>query len=197
MINILEFLHDVADGEYAFVNESLRSQARQAIARGEDFILRSQVIQNGVKTVWCAQHDPLTLRPANARSYEWASLSGGESAGITLYLMNRAPQTEAVRTAVEAAHEWFVQNAIYGKVFRMRQLQLIDQEGAGPLWARFYELDTGRPMFVERNADHAVYSLQELPMESNGYAWYTDAGKAVLEKYSEWKSGALPADPKP
>lgn len=187
MINVLEFLHEVAGGTYPFVADAERAEAREAIVRGVDFILRSQVVQDGKPTVWCAQHDPLTLRPAMARSFEWASLSGGESAGVVLYLMEHGPRTDEVRRAVEAAHAWFRRNAIYGKRFHMRRLELVDEEGAGPIWARFHELETGRPMFVERNADHAVYSLEDLPPESNGYAWYGDAGSEVLARFPAWK----------
>ena len=42
---------------------------------------------NGRRTVWCAQHDETTLRPAGARTYEHASLSGYESVGIVRFLM--------------------------------------------------------------------------------------------------------------
>lgn len=189
MVNVLEFLHEVADGTYAFVAEPERDRARSAIAKGEEFILRSQVGQGGKLTVWCAQHDPLTLLPSMARSFEWASLSGAESAGVTVYLMEYGSDTDRVKRAVESAHGWFERNAIYGKRFHLRQLELVDEEGAGPIWARFYELETGRPMFVERNADHAVYSVGDLPPESNGYAWYGDSGKEVLARYPAWKAG--------
>lgn len=188
MIHVLEFLHDVADGDYNFVAREDRERARKAIEGGRGFILRSQVIQDGEPTVWCAQHDPLTLRPARARSYEWASLSGGESAEIVLYLMERAGRSDEVRRAIASAHRWFESNAIYGKEFRRRELELVDREGAGPLWARFYELGTGRPMFVARDADRAVYSVDELPAASNGYAWYVTSGRRVLERFPEWAS---------
>lgn len=190
MLHVLEFLHEVADGRYPFVDEAARRRAREALAGGQAFILASQVEQDGRRTVWCAQHDPLTLAPAKARSYEWASLSGGESAGIVLYLMERDAGDPEVRQAIEAAHAWFEAKAIRGKEFRRRSLELVDKPGAGPLWARFYELGSGRPMFVERNAERAVYSVEELPAESNGYAWYTDAGREVLERYPEWKKEA-------
>lgn len=71
----------------------------------------------------------------------------------------------------------------------MRRLELTDDPNAGPLWARFYELETGRPMFVERDAIKACYSLDELPPKSNGYAWYQESGKEVLNRYDAWKAG--------
>ena len=147
---------------------------------------------NGEKTIWCAQHDPLSLKPTKARSFEWASLSGGESAGITVYLMDVTEPSVEVSRAVEGAYRWFHDNAIYGKHFVMQTLELVDDPDAGPIWARFYELETGRPIFVERNAVKAFYSLKQLPPSSNGYAWYQDAGKDVLNKYKEWNAAAAP-----
>jgi len=189
MIHVLRFLHEVADGRFPFVGGDDRERAREAIERGRRCLLDCQVEERGELKVWCAQHDPLTLRPARARSYEWASLSGGESAGILLYLMERAPRTAELRRAVGAGHDWFERHAIYGKRFRGRQLELVDEEGAGPIWARFYELGTGRPMFVARDAEKAVYSVEELPPSSNGYAWYTGSGKDVLRRYPRWREG--------
>ena len=188
MINVLEFLHAVEQGDYPFVDDETLMRVRTAIDRGDECILETQVVEGGVKKVWCAQHDPITLKPAKARSFEWASLSGGESAGIVVYLMEQAAPSTEMHEAVAAAHRWFVENAIYGKRFLFNELKLINDPEAGPIWPRFFELETGRPIFVQRDASQAFYSLVELPPSSNGYAWYQDAGKDVLEKYPAWNA---------
>src|SRR5262249_23277027 len=92
--------------EYAFLNDTKRASAKQAVDRGIECILKTQVLQNGKLTVWCAQHDEKTLAPAKARAYEHPSLSGSESVGIVEFLMGiEKPSSEVVR-AVNAAVEW-------------------------------------------------------------------------------------------
>jgi PelA/Pel-15E family pectate lyase len=187
MARILGVLRDVADGDYAFVSDEKRAEARAALRRGIDCMLKTQVVQNGTPTVWCAQHDPLTLAPTIGRSYEWPSLSGGESADVALFLMGLDDPTPEIDAAIEHAAAWFNANAIYGYRYDFRGLRLVESDGAGPLWARFYELGTGKPMFVARNAETALYDVSQLPSESNGYAWYVSTGESLLEAYPGWR----------
>ena len=84
MIHALTLLRDVAAGEppYDFADADRRATAAAAVAKGVDCILRTQIKQDGKLTVWCAQHDEITLAPTSARRYEVPSLSGAESVGI-------------------------------------------------------------------------------------------------------------------
>jgi len=58
-------------------------------------------------TVWCQQHDPITLAPASARNYEMPSKSGAESANIMLFLMDLPNPDSRVVASVHAAADWF------------------------------------------------------------------------------------------
>lgn len=60
---------------------------KQAFDKGIECILKTQIIVDNKPTVWCAQHDKITLAPAKARSYELPSFSGSESVGITILLI--------------------------------------------------------------------------------------------------------------
>ena len=60
---------------------------------------------------------------------------------------------------------------------------------AGPLWARFYELGSNRPIFTGR--DKAIhYSLDEIEQERRGgYGYYSDSAASLLDKdYPRWKA---------
>ncbi len=57
---------------------------------------------DGKKTVWCAQHDEVTLAPRPARAFEPVSLVSAESAGILTLLMSLDQPSPAVIAAVEA-----------------------------------------------------------------------------------------------
>jgi pectate lyase len=105
MRRLLEFLRDVATAEtFAFVDSAKSEAARKAFNRGIDCIVKCQVKVNGQATVWCAQHDDVTLEPRPARSFELASLSGAESAGLLLLLMSLDnPTSETVRAVDSGA----------------------------------------------------------------------------------------------
>jgi len=207
MLHVLQMLRGVADGqpEYAFVDEARRTRARQAVDAGVRCLLQAQVVQNGRRTVWCAQHDALTLAPAAARKFEPASLSGGESLGLVRFLMSLDHPSADVVQAVEGAVAWF--NAV-----KLTGIELVKKPQAGtlrgfdsvvvsnpkapPLWARFYELGTNRPIFSGRDSI-IKYRLADIEEERRtGYAWYLTNPQVLLEKeYPAWqaKIGRNPA----
>jgi pectinesterase len=78
MIKVLELLGDVASGqnEFAFVPERTRKLASASVGRGIECLLETQIVAGGRRTVWCQQHDALTLQPTSARNYEMPSQSG-------------------------------------------------------------------------------------------------------------------------
>ncbi len=189
MLRLLELLSDVSRAkEFDFVDKSRRVAAAAAVERGIACIVKCQVVRDGVLTVWCAQHDEVTLAPAAARSYELASLSGSESAGILKYLMSlEKPSPEVVR-AVKAGAAWFESAKIRGiRVEKVKgDRQVVEDESAKPVWARFYEIDTNRPFFCDRDGI-PKYNLSEIGSERrNGYSWYGNWGESILNAYAKW-----------
>jgi PelA/Pel-15E family pectate lyase len=74
---------------------------------------------------------------------------------------------------------------------------VVDDPKAPPIWARFYELGTGRPLFCNRDGK-AVYSLAEVDRERRtGYGWYTYDPAKVLEKYPGWQKKRAPSPESP
>lgn len=197
MIGAMRMLRDVAEGEgpYSFVDSSRRQRAAAAIDKGVDLILEMQIIWFGERTAWCAQHDPETLEPAWARSYEPPSLAGAASVGIVRFLMSIEEPTPEIIAAIEGAVEWFRSVAIHGYRFE----EFIDEEGredkrlvadpdAGPLWARFYQIGTNRPIFINRDSE-IHFKMSEIPQERRGgYDWYGDWAEELLaEEYPAWR----------
>jgi PelA/Pel-15E family pectate lyase len=164
--------------------------------RGVDCVLASQVVVNDRRTAWGQQHDPLNpAKPVKARAYEHPSLAGRESAAIVRFLLSLDSPDARVQRAVRDAVAWFRETAICGYDYEAGG-ELMPKEGAGPLWARFYEIGTNRPLFSNR--DGVVrYSFQEVDAErKSGYAWYTDEPLTTLRRYEVWSrqhaAGAAP-----
>lgn len=207
MVRVLIVLRDVSAGRppYDFVDAERRAKAAAAVARGIDVILRTQVRQGGNLAVWCAQHDEKTLEPAWARRYEPPSLSGSESAGIAHFLMDIDEPTPQVVAAVEGAVAWFRAVAIPG--VRLEEVRgadgrtdkrVVADPAATPLWARFYELGSNRPIFLGR--DSVVrYALSEIERERrSGYAYYGTWPATLLSRdYPRWREKHIKAGGRP
>jgi len=198
MVGVMELLRKVArkDHAYSFVDEARRARAETAVAKGIEIILKTQIVVNGKRTVWCAQHDEVTLAPAPARSYEHVSLSGMESVGLVRFLMGIDHPDGRIVDAVESAVAWFKESKLTGiKLVEKPDPSfpngfdrvVTEDANAGPLWARFYEINTGRPIFSGRDGV-IKYSLAEIEHERRtGYNWYTKAPAELLEKdYPAW-----------
>jgi len=66
---------------------------------------------------------------------------------------------------------------------------VVPDPDAGPIWARFYEIGTNRPIFVGRDGV-VKYSVAEIEHERRtGYNWYVEEPARLLKKdYPKWKS---------
>lgn len=197
MLNAVELLGMVAarQGDYAFVPPAVADSARAAVERAIGLFLATQIKAGGILTGWGQQYDPLTLAPSGARNFEPASLSTGESAKLLVYLMNlREPSPEVVR-AVHAGAAWLKRAALRdvewgpgpGDAGRM----LVSKPGAGPIWARYYDIATMKPVFGDR--DRSIHDdVNGISKERrNGYAWFGTGPAKTLERYEAW-AGAHP-----
>lgn len=198
MINVMKIMRDASLGKapFAFFPDSVKQKAKTALDKGIDCILKTQYVQNGKLTVWCAQHDEKTLKPANARAFELASLSGQESDDIVLFLMSLSKPSQAIVNSVEAAVEWFHNTEIDGykrEYFKnadgkkdWRLVKCADGEESKTLWARFYTLDGNRPFFCDRDGV-MKFDVSEIGHERrNGYSWYNSEALKVFKKYDQW-----------
>tara|TARA_B110000914_G_scaffold37718_1_gene30873 strand:+ start:4020 stop:5054 length:1035 start_codon:yes stop_codon:yes gene_type:complete len=190
MIGVMAFLRDLLQEGPSFLTSVEKEQIKEALTKGLDCLLKSQIRIDAKPTVWCAQHDRKTLLPAKARSYEHPSFSGGESAGIVKYLMQIKDPSPEVRAAIEGAVTWLDQHKIEGIVIERKDGNRIvtHKKDAPVLWARFYDLKTARPIFSGRDGI-IKFSFDEIEAERrNGYAWYVGNPRSILEKdYPKWK----------
>lgn len=192
MIGVLKLLREVAKKkeDYLFVDEDRRAKAENAVEKAMPILLKTQVEINGKKTVWAAQYDEVTLKPAAARKFEPVSLTAGESVGIVRFLMlDGNPSPEKI-DAIESAVRWFRENKIEGIRWERKNGEniVIKDKNAPPIWARFYQIETMKPIFIGR--DSVIrYDVSEIEAERrNGYAWYvSEPNKLLNEDYPKWK----------
>jgi len=196
------------DPNFAFLDPKTKEKVAVAYQKGIDCILNSQIKDQGKLTAWCQQHDEVTLLPAWARKFEPPSICNGESAEIVLFLMDIDNPNEKTINAIQNAVKWFSDSKIYNtriETFKAPEFEskyktvtddrrVVTDSTAPPVWTRYYELNTEKPLFCDRNSEY-LYSLAEVSRERRaGYAWYTYAPEKVLEKYPAWQRKWVPAN---
>ncbi len=190
MLQVMELMRNVAEAhdEFSFVPVRLRAQARASFARGLRCILATQIRSGGTLTVWPQQDDPLTLRPVSARNYELPAACASESTGILLLLMDLPQPTIAEVRAIRAGIAWLRKTAIYGQKWERTPTgrELVATPDAGPIWARYYQIGTDRPVFGDR--DKSIHDdVNELSRERrNGYNWYSVEAQRALDRVAAW-----------
>lgn len=189
MENNLSLLHEVYKGKspYDFIPDSLRKKAGESLQRGLELVVASQVVVNGQPTLWGGQHDPHTLEPRKARAYEMVALATAESVSLLDFMMDLEQPSEDLQNAIHSAMTWYRNNQILGHVWNTDTYQLETDADAPPLWSRFAEIGSNRPIFGDR--DHSVhYNVEDISLERRkGYAWYTNDPNQVLKKYAAWQ----------
>jgi PelA/Pel-15E family pectate lyase len=197
MINVIYILKYVVEGKNNFdlVNENLKSEAKNVLNKATNCILKTQYKQNGKLTVWCAQHDRITLQPTMARKFELASLSGGESVEIVRFLMGIDNPSRKIKKSIKAAITWFDAVKLVGintkniadSTQPKKRDRIVINDPNSTLWGRFYDLETNKPFFVGRDSVKKN-TLAEIENERRvGYAYYVESPKKLLEKdYPRW-----------
>jgi PelA/Pel-15E family pectate lyase len=193
MTQVVELMRQAADGreEFSFVPKDVRVRAAASFARGIQCILATQIVANGTLTVWPQQDDALTLKPVSGRNYEPPAQCACESATLLLLLMNDLPHpTPAEQRSIRAAAAWFKKTAIHGQSWERAAegRQLVPSPGAGPIWARYYQIGTDIPVFADR--DKSIHdNVSELSRERrNGYSWYSADSRRALDRFDKWNS---------
>jgi PelA/Pel-15E family pectate lyase len=167
MSNVLQVLLDVANpkGDYAFVPEAVAADARAGAGKAIAAILKTQIAATG----WCQQHDALTLAPVGARNFEPIAISSFESARVLMVLMQLPEPSAELKAAINGGIAWLQKVAL-----------------PGDIWSRYYDLNTMKPIFGDR--DRSIHDdVKELSEErQKGYGWFGNGPAKAKQAYEAW-----------
>lgn len=177
MTHVLNLLRELVsdDPRFAFVPEDKRAAAAAALRRGVDCAIRLQVRQDGGPAGWCAQYDPLTLAPAEARGMEPVALGSVESSNLLKLLMKLEDPRPELVAAIEGGLDWL-------------ERSILPSDDGKPRWARFYDLADNRPMFPGR--DGVIYeSFEEMAKHNElGYDYFSSRPSSALgSSQAKWR----------
>lgn len=198
----LELFRNILQGDTSFswLDDALLNRIRKGYEKGISLTLRCQIVQDGVKAAWAQQYDNVTLEPVKARMFELPGISADESCGVILLLMGIDNPSKEVIDAVKGAVAWLERVKIKG--IRVERIPLpedkiinheypfdnvvVEDPGAEPIWARFYEVSDNTPFMCTRQGQK-VWKLSDVNAERRtGYDWYGYWPKKVLAQYPEW-----------
>lgn len=195
MTDLLNLLWDIANQpDYRWLAADLRAAAQAGFHKGVDWLVQAQVLVDGKRTVWTAQHHPLSGAPVAARKFEQISLVSSESAAVLQLLLDKGldkaldkeQSIPGVLPALCSGIAWLQQHQIRDKIWQRHDTgsALVEKKGA-QLWARFYSLPQQQPVFFDR--DGQVYSdVNQLSLErQQGYGWYQTNAKGVLKAWKK------------
>lgn len=200
---VLEMFRNIIqkDSSFLWLNSEILNKIEEAYKKGIDLVLKTQYVQNGVKTVWAQQYDNVTMEPVKARSFELPALTAWESTEIVMLLMGINNPSEEIIQAIENAIHWFNKSKIEGvRIERINlkaqeiinheypfDIVVVEDKTALPIWSRFYDLENNKPFMVKRSGEK-VWKLEDVnPERRTGYDWYGYWPVKALEMYSKWK----------
>jgi PelA/Pel-15E family pectate lyase len=204
MAGVIRILKQVSDDDslYGFVSAKRRVSAQQAYKNGIECILKCQIRTNGELTAWSQQHDHTTFLPVQGRNYEFPFPATRETVSVVTLLMEIDRPDRRVIQAIEAAVNWLDAVKIEGLLIRKvpgdpvqyryhwtdYDLVEVHEQSAPPIWARFYDQKTLKPIFANRNKQ-IVRRYQDLTRERRtGYGWYGYWPDRLLQQgYPAWR----------
>ena len=129
--------------------------------------------------------DPLTLQPESGRNFE----PPAESTDVLFLRINDLPHRDkAEQQSIRAAAASFARTSIYGEQWQRTPngRELLPAPCPGPIWERYCQIDTDRPIFVD--CDKTIHdNVADLFLEQrNGYAWYSARPQKALDRFSQW-----------
>ncbi|MBN1525366.1 MAG: pectate lyase [Spirochaetales bacterium] len=204
MTGVLTTLRGIGrnDKLYGFLDQEIRQKAMDSYFRGLKCVLDTQIKIKGKLTAWCQQHDHKTLQPIWARNYEPPSITASESVGILIMLMEIDDPSESVKKAIIAGCEWLESATIFGKKLvripappatlngRYSDYERVmeDDASATPIWCRFYDLETQKPLLYDRNFKK-VNHYNEISRERRvGYSYFGTWPEPLLNSvYPAWR----------
>jgi PelA/Pel-15E family pectate lyase len=86
--------------------------------------------------------------------------------------------------------KWFQATSVKGVRWERKNGEnvVIADKAAPPIWARFYQIETMKPIFIGRDAV-IKYDVMQIEAERrNGYAWYVESPQSLLADYPKWKA---------
>ncbi|HYV38893.1 MAG TPA: pectate lyase [Gemmataceae bacterium] len=189
--NILHLLREIANAkQYSFLRKDKRDTIRDVFERGIECMVKCQIVVKNQRTGWCALHDEVTLQPRAGSKYEPVAIYSAETASNLLFLMTVKDPSPAVIKAVHGGCQWQERVKLAGIKLAVKDgvVAVVRDTKAPYLWTQYYEIETGKSMFLTQNAT-VKYKFTDIePAMRGAFMWYGPWGRDVISAYAKWKT---------
>ena len=161
--SVLGLLSDVAvlnNQNYVFARKIVDVNVlKAAVTKGNDFLVSSQITNDGVKAGWASQYKTDGTTVTMGRTYERESVSSYTTKSVAEYLMTIQNPSEAIKSAINSSIAWINGVKIANKeqsVVRDTSMNngfdiyLVDGNGT---WASNYKYDTATKTYLPLYSD--------------------------------------------
>lgn len=204
MVGNLRVLRDIVNGSGGFLwaDAALRARAKTAWQKGEDCLYACQLrTPEGTLTGWAQQYDEHTLKPAQARKFEYPGTCSQDTPEVMEYLMEDPRPTPRAIASLKAAAVWIESAKLTG--FRIEEFdvpyyeterhkgtfdrRVVQDPSAPAIWARIYDINTNKPVMANRDGTRKE-KFEDLQLDRRvGYNWFGYWPAEVVEKlYPAW-----------
>jgi PelA/Pel-15E family pectate lyase len=192
MIRVITILRDAGGQPAVRFHRCIAGGRPTPWHAGIDCILKTQVKQDGKLIARCAARRETDALPgAGIR----AAFTFRRKRRIVRFLMSIEEPTPEIVAAIEGAVAWLRSVAMKGVRLESirgddgrRERRLVSDPAAPLLWARFYELGTNRPLYLDRDSVFR-YDFAEISHERrSGYSYHGTWGADLLARdYPRWR----------
>ncbi len=195
--NIMSMFQKILRNTHPFDNDLFDTEYKEKIQesydKGLEFILDSQLEQEGTLAAWAGKYDEKNYEPIWARHFEPPAIVGFDTAMILFHLLSIEDKSDEVIQAIYYGAMWMYENVTLDMEYRVKKAPYFFEVPGMKMWYKFHDLETNEGIYA---FDWEVlYDIMDLPEERrHGYGWAAERGFQIYDetaRYLEISSEAI------
>ena len=191
LTNTYPFNNDIFDAAY-------KQEIQKSYDKALDFLIKSQVEQNGVLTGWAGKYDESSYKPIWARSFEPPAINTFDTGMLLFHLISIPDKSEEVVNAIYHAAMFMHDTAMVDMRYTHNSSPYFVSAPGRTVWYKYLEFGTNRGIVAENR--NIFYSVSDLSAERiSGYGWGSDRGYQFYEETAKFLANYQPpvTEPEP
>ncbi len=182
--NNLSMYQKILNNTYPFNNdlfsEEDKAKIRKSYDKALDFVIKSQVKQDGVLTGWAGKYDEEIYQPRWARNFEPPSINAFDTAMILFHLISIPDKSDEITNAIYHGNMWMYNTVKLDMEYRSQEPPFFHTAPGMKMWNKFIDIQTNEGIYAAHSK--ILHHISELPVERlYGYGWASERGFQFYE----------------
>lgn len=174
LMNTYPFDNDLFDTAY-------KERIQESYDKGLEFIIKSQIKQQGTLAGWAGKYDEKNYEPIWARSFEPPAIAGFDTAMILFHLLSIEEKNDDVIQAIYYGVMWMYENVTLDMEYRSTTHPYFFEVSGMKMWYTFHDLETNEGIYAFEG--EILQDIMDLPEERrHGYGWATERGFQIYDE---------------